>query len=97
MGLPPVGRGKGRAPYLVICYCEEVGDLFLLPASCERCVLQILKRLSAEPAFDPFTIVVEREGKEVLRLGARRVRRPLGERAAETDPGEDGERLGESL
>nr|BBH93131.1 hypothetical protein KTA_13300 [Thermogemmatispora argillosa] len=95
MGLPPGGRK--RAPYLVICYCEEVGDLFLLPATCERCVLQILKKLSAEPAFDPFTIVVEREGKEVLRLGARRIVRPLGESAAETEPGEDGQPCSEPL
>ncbi|WP_141727855.1 hypothetical protein [Thermogemmatispora onikobensis] len=91
MNLPPVGReGRKREPYLVICYREEGGDLFLLPATCERCVVRILRELSAEPAFDPFTIVVERGGQEILRMGARRIRRPLGGSAAEIGPGEDG-------
>jgi hypothetical protein len=98
MNLPPVGRGgRKREPYLVICYREEGGDLFLLPAACERCVVQILRQLSAEPAFDPFTIVVERGGQEILRMGARRVLRPLEGSAAETEPGEDGQSLDEPL
>ncbi|WP_376794028.1 hypothetical protein [Thermogemmatispora sp.] len=90
MNLPPVGGGGEREPYLVICYREGGGDLFLLPAACGRCVWKILRELSAEPAFDPFVIVVERAGKEILRLGERRVQRELEGGAAETEPGEDG-------
>ncbi|RAQ97670.1 hypothetical protein [Thermogemmatispora tikiterensis] len=97
MNLPPVGEGKGKAPYLVICYREEGGDMFLLPAACERCLRRVLEQLSAEPLFDPFTIVVEREGREILRFGARRMLRPLEGKAVETEPGEDGQGLYEPL
>ncbi|WP_052890314.1 hypothetical protein [Thermogemmatispora carboxidivorans] len=81
----------------MICYREEGGDLFLLPAACERCVARILRELSGEPAFDPFTIVVEREGQEILRIGARRIQRRLEGSAAEREPGEDGQSLDEPL